>query len=139
MSSVGDEKDKSVDPEPELSPLERMRLAELHLDLRDPRAAVAVLEPLAEAEAGKASVQLLLGRAYFAQAALERAAASFTRAVEIDPTDHWARFALGRALERQSRLAEARGQYRIAAALDSRPEYAAALARVDAALARRAG
>lgn len=122
----------------ELSDLERVRLAELHLDLRDPRAAAAVLEPLAAAEPNKATVHLLLGRAYFAEARLAKAEEAFGRAVDIDPTDHWARFALGRALERQSRLTEARAQYRMAAALDGRSDYAEALERVEGQIAGRA-
>ncbi len=70
----------------------------------------------------------LAGRAYFARAQLDRAERSFARLVELDPTDAYARFALGRVCERRSRTAEARGHYRVAAALDPRSEY---LARLD--------
>lgn len=121
----------------ELSDVERLRVAELHLDMRDPQAAAEILEPLAQSEPASASVQLLLGRAYFAQARLGRAEQSFSRAVELDPSDHWARYLLGRSLERQSRLEEARAQFRLAGALHERPDYGEALDRVEAQIARR--
>jgi len=50
--------------------------------------------------------------------------------VELDPTDHWSRFALGRTVERQGRAGEAAGHYRIAVALEPATDYAEALARV---------
>ena len=121
----------------DLSDVERLRMAELHLDLGDPRSAASVLEPLTDRESGSASVHLLLGRAYFAQASLSRAERQFALAVGVDPSDHWARYLLGRALERQSRLIEARAQYRLATALHQRTDYIEALDRVQAQLDRR--
>lgn len=121
----------------ELSDVERLRVAELHLDMADPRSAADILEPLAGTEPGSASVHLLLGRVYFAQARLTRAEECFSQAVQIDPSDHWARYLLGRALERQSRLEEARAQFRLAGALHDRPDYGAALERVQSQITRR--
>jgi hypothetical protein len=47
--------------------------------------------------------------------------------IDLDPADHYARFALGKALQRQGRLAEAHAQLKMAAAMDPRPEYQEAL------------
>ena len=55
--------------------------------------------------------------------------------LELDPADHYARFALGKALQRQGRLAEAHAQYKMAAAMDPRPEYQEALGEVRARMA----
>ena len=55
--------------------------------------------------------------------------------LELDPADHYARFALGKALQRQRRLAEAHAQYKMAAAMDPRPEYQEALGEVRARMA----
>ena len=81
------------------------------------------------------SVQLLAGRAYLNSAQLARAEEAFTRVLELDPADHYARFALGKALQRQGRLAEAHAQYKMAAAMDPRPEYQEALGEVRARMA----
>ena len=84
-----------------------------------------------------ASVHLLAARAYLASAQFRRAEEGFLRVLELDPADHYARFALGRTLQRQSRLAEARTQLRMAAAMDPRPEYQEALGEVSANIAVR--
>ena len=55
--------------------------------------------------------------------------------LELDPADHYARFALGKALQRQGRLAEAHAQLKMAAAMDPRPEYQEALGEVRARMA----
>jgi hypothetical protein len=51
--------------------------------------------------------------------------------VELDPVDDFARFALGRCLERQSRHAEALPHYRLAAAMRPDPEYLDAITRAE--------
>jgi Flp pilus assembly protein TadD len=81
------------------------------------------------------SVLLLAGRAYLNSAQLGRAEEAFTKVLELDPADHYARFALGKALQRQGRLAEAHAQYKMAAAMDPRPEYQEALGEVRARMA----
>jgi Flp pilus assembly protein TadD len=43
--------------------------------------------------------------------------------VEMAPTDAYARFALGRTLQRRSRHDEAKVHFRVAAALDPRPQF----------------
>ncbi|MGH8776682.1 MAG: tetratricopeptide repeat protein [Jiangellaceae bacterium] len=91
------------------------------------------LEPLVADDAAPKSVLELAGRAYFRSAQLRRAESAFERLVERDPTDAYARFALGRTLERQSRRDEAAACYRIAAAMDPKDDYAEALDRVSKA------
>ena len=55
--------------------------------------------------------------------------------LDLDPADHYARFALGKALQRQGRLAEAHAQLKMAAAMDPRPEYQEALGEVRVRIA----
>jgi tetratricopeptide (TPR) repeat protein len=80
-------------------------------------------------------VQLLAGRAYLGSAQLKRAESAFLRVIELDPADHYARFALGRTLQRQGRLAEAKTQLKMATAMNPLPEYQEALGEVSARLA----
>jgi Flp pilus assembly protein TadD len=121
-----------------VSSVDAFRRAEQLLDGRRPLDALKVLAPLLETEHAAASVHLLAARAYLASAQFHRAEAGFLRVLELDPADHYARFALGRTLQRQSRLAEARTQLRMAAAMDPRPEYQEALGEVSATIAVRA-
>jgi Flp pilus assembly protein TadD len=102
---------------------ERYRLAEVYLDAGDPLEALRLLEPLAGELRTQAAGQLLLGRAYYHSAQLGRAQDAFERVVEMAPTDAYARFALGRTLQRRSRHDEAEVHFRVAAALDPRPEF----------------
>lgn len=95
------------------------------------QALASVLEHLPE----NASVQLLAGRAYLNSAQLQRAEDAFARVLDLDPADHYARFALGKALQRQGRLPEAHAQFKMAAAMDPRPEYQEALGEVRARIA----
>ena len=62
-----------------------------------------------------------------------------TRIVELDPTDVWARFALGRVLERQSRYADALPHLRLAAVMSGDAEHEAGVLRVERRLAERRG
>ncbi|WP_137123150.1 tetratricopeptide repeat protein [Segeticoccus rhizosphaerae] len=105
------------------STYELFRVAEFQLELARPLEALRTLEPIADEIADSASGQLLLARAYFHSAQLSRAEKSFRRVLELDPADHYARFALGRSLERQGRRDEAVGQYRLAVAMHDSPEY----------------
>ena len=114
---------------------ESFRRAETLLSQRRPLDALDALAPVLDSQPNDASVLMLAGRAYLDSAQLKRAEESFSRVVDIDPADHYARFALGKALQRQSRLAEALTQLRIAAAMDARPEYQDALGEVKARIA----
>ncbi|HET8640892.1 MAG TPA: tetratricopeptide repeat protein [Pseudonocardiaceae bacterium] len=115
--------------------VEMFRMAEALLADRRPLEALRALAGVLEAEPDKPSVQLLAGRAYFHSAQLNRAEAAFRRVLDLDPADHYARFVLGRTLQRLGRLAEAQTQLRMATAMDPRPEYQEALGEVRARLA----
>ena len=115
----------------EMTTYDRYRLGQAYVDAGDPLAAARVLEPAVDGGSTSAALWLTLARAYFASSRLGRAQAAFERVVELDPTDDYARFGLGRTLERQSRRAEALTQYRLAFALSPKPDYADALRRVE--------
>ncbi|MGD9527713.1 tetratricopeptide repeat protein [Pseudonocardia sp.] len=118
---------------------ESFRRAEMLVARARPLDAIQALLPLLADRPDDASVQLLAGRAYLNSAQLHRAEEAFERVLDIDPADHYARFALGKALQRQGRLAEAQTQLRMAAAMDPRPEYQEALGEVRARLATEPG
>jgi tetratricopeptide (TPR) repeat protein len=106
---------------------ESFRRAEMLISGGRPLDALQALGPVLASQPNKASVQLLAGRAYLDSAQLRRAEEAFGRVLDIDPADHYARFGLGKALQRQGRLAEAHAQLKMAAAMDPRPEYQEAL------------
>lgn len=126
---------------PELSPdpADAYRQAWLLLQERQPRRAIALLDPAVDAEPTSASLRTLRAWAYFQTAQLGRAEADLVRLVEDCPTDVWARFALGRALERQSRYADALPHLRLAAVMSGDPEHEAGVLRAERRLAERAG
>ena len=111
------------------------RRAENLMAQRRPLDAVQALLPVLAEQPDHASVQLLAGRAFLDSAQLQRAEAAFTRVLEIDPADHYARFALGKTLQRQGRFVEALAQLRMAVAMDPRPEYHDAIGQVSARIA----
>ena len=129
-----------VDEEPVPAPsgearFRAFRQAEALVQRRRPLDALKALEPVLDAEPDKPSVQLLAGRAYFHSAQLNRAEQALTRVVEMDPSDHYARFVLGRTLQHLGRLVEALAQLRMASAMNPVPEYQDAIGEVSARLA----
>jgi Flp pilus assembly protein TadD len=114
---------------------ESFRRAEMLVARSRPLDALQALLPVLAVRPDDASVQLLAGRAYLNSAQLRRAEEAFVRVLDLDPADHYARFALGKALQRQGRLSEAQTQLRMAAAMDPRPEYQEALGEVRARMA----
>lgn len=102
------------------------------LDAGNPGAAAEVLELAVEHEPDKASLRETLARAYFATARVQPARAEFQRAVDLDPSDAYAHFGLGRCLEREGELAGAARHLKLACAMSERPEYHDALRRVEA-------
>lgn len=103
--------------------IDRVRLAEAYLDGGDALAAFDMLaEPREELE-GHSAGTFLLARTYYHTAQLGLAQETLERLVEAEPTDHYARFLLGRTLERRSRPAEAVRHYRLALAMAEEPEY----------------
>ena len=88
--------------------------------LRKGRAAQATvaLEKAKRREPRKASIREALGIAYLRIQRYEEAEEEFRAMLELSPADHYAHYALGRALEKQGRVAEANGHYKLARSLD---------------------
>ena len=91
--------------------------ADLFLAMGQPTEAARILERVVEAEPTNEAALELLARAYFGSAQLARSEATLTRLVELAPANGWARRALARTLERQSRADEAAVHHRMADAL----------------------
>ncbi|MCW2743356.1 MAG: hypothetical protein JWR45_3778 [Blastococcus sp.] len=91
--------------------------ADLLFAMGQPVQAARILEPVVEAEPANEAALELLARSYFGSAQLSRAEESLARLVELAPANGWARRALARTLERQSRSAEAVAHHRVADAL----------------------
>jgi tetratricopeptide (TPR) repeat protein len=102
---------------------------------REPRAALEVLDPALEQEPRNKGLRSLRAWAYLMRAQLQKAEEELRGLVEEIPDDVWARHALGRALERQSRYADALPHLRLAAAMSGDPEHEAAVLRVERRLA----
>jgi tetratricopeptide (TPR) repeat protein len=93
--------------------------------------AAVVLERADRDEPRKGSILEALGRAYYNSGQHDRARETFEQLLEIDPSAHYAHFALGQSLKQLGRRAEARTHLRLAVALSPATEiYAAALARL---------
>ena len=107
-----------------------------HLLLRQRHfaAAAIVLERADRDEPGKASILEALGRAYYNSGQHDRARATFEQLLELDPSAHYAHFALGQSLKQLGRRGEARTHLRLAVALSPTTKiYAGALARLGPA------
>ena len=88
--------------------------------LRDGLTAQATvpLEKAKRLEPGKASIREALGIAYFRLARWKDAEREFRTIVEdLAPTDDYAHYALGRALEKQGKAAEANGHFKLASSM----------------------
>jgi predicted Zn-dependent protease len=114
------------------STFEAFRRAEALLGEHRPLDALRELRTVLEAAPDSPSVLLLAGRAYLGSAQLGRAETAFRKLLDLDPSDHYARFALGRTLHRQGRLAEAEAQLKMATAMNPLPEYHEALGELRA-------
>jgi Flp pilus assembly protein TadD len=91
--------------------------ADLFLAMGQPTEAARIVAPVVDAEPTNEAAVELLARAYFASAQLARAEETLRRLVELAPANGWARRALARTLERQSRSDEALPHHRVADAL----------------------
>ncbi|MGZ4495244.1 MAG: tetratricopeptide repeat protein [Nocardioides sp.] len=105
------------------------------LEERAPKEALALLDPAIEAEPDSTSLRTLRAWAYFQSAQLGHAESELSGLVEDCPTDVWARFALGRVLERQSKYADALPHLRLAAVMSGDAEHEAGVLRVERRLA----
>ncbi|SFK89310.1 tetratricopeptide repeat protein [Geodermatophilus ruber] len=91
--------------------------ADLFLSMGQPIEAARVLQRVVAAEPRNEAALELLARSYFGSAQLGRAEETLLRLVELAPANGWARRALARTLERQSRTEEAVPHHRVADAL----------------------
>jgi tetratricopeptide (TPR) repeat protein len=105
--------------------------------------AAIVLERADRQEPSKGSILEALGRAYFNSGQAEKARATFEALLELDPSSHYAHYAIGQSLKRLGRVNRARTHLRLAVALSPHNAlYSGALARLrpkeDAAAAGEA-
>jgi Flp pilus assembly protein TadD len=99
-----------------------------HLQKGRAAQATVALEKAKKQEPNKASIREALGIAYFRIQRWAEAEAEFRKVLELSPADDYAHYALGRALEKQGRDAEANGHYKLARSL--RPDSEAYAERV---------
>jgi tetratricopeptide (TPR) repeat protein len=93
--------------------------------------AAIVLERAARIEPAKGSILEALGRASYNAGDHARAAEVFADLLEVDPSAHYAHYALGQSLKQVGRTEEARTHLRIAVALAPGSRlYASALRRL---------
>ena len=96
--------------------------------------AATVLARASRLEPGKGSILEALGRACYNSGQHARAAETFERLLEVDPSAHYAHYALGQSQKQLGRVREARTHLRLAVALSPNSRlYAAALARLGPA------
>jgi Flp pilus assembly protein TadD len=79
--------------------------------------AAIVLERAARAEPGKGSILEALGRAFYNSGQHDRSRETFEALLEIDPSAHYAHYALGQSLKQLRRTREARTHLKLAVAL----------------------
>ena len=114
------------------SPYELFQRGQALVQRRHHAQAAIVLERAAREEPGKGSILEPLGRAYHHSGQYERARETFEELLEVDPSAHWAHFALAATLRKLGRTSEARTHLRLAVALCPTSDlYRRALARVD--------
>jgi Flp pilus assembly protein TadD len=102
------------------------------LKTRKPAQAVAFLEKAKSIYPNKGSIREALARAYFNNGQYELALEEFSKAVDIDPTNHYAHFGLGLCLEKKGRTRLALGHIKLAVAMEPYEEvYRIALNRLN--------
>ncbi len=110
------------------------------LGQRKPAQAACLLERAKAMEPHRGSIIEALGIAYYNSGRHEQASREFEEALEIDPTNHYARFGLGRCLHRAGQLRLAIGQVKLAAAMAPEMElYGETLRRLQRELGARGG
>jgi len=98
---------------------------------RAPVEALEVVEPALEQDPRNTGLRSLRAWAFMMRAQLHKAEAELRELVEETPDDVWARHALGRVLERQSRLQEALPHLRLAAVMSGDVEREVDVLRVE--------
>ena len=100
--------------------------------------AAIILERADRLEPGRGSILEVLGRAYYMSGQRERSVDTFERLLEVDPSAHYAHYALGQSLKRLGHVREARTHLRLALALSPGSQlYRAALERLPAEARKR--
>ncbi|MFS3130579.1 tetratricopeptide repeat protein [Nocardioides sp. Bht2] len=112
-------------------PASAYRVAHELLIQRDPAQALEILEPALELEPDNYGLRSLRAWAWFIRVQLDKAREELERLVEIDPTDSWVRFMLGRVHERQSNYDAALPHLRLAAVMSGDPEHELSVLRVE--------
>lgn len=93
--------------------------------------AAIVLERADRSEPGRGSILEALGRAYYNSGQHDRSRTTFEALLEVDPSAHYAHYALGQSLKQLGRPREARTHLRLAVALNpGSPLYRGALQRL---------
>ena len=96
-----------------------------------PAQAAVLLEKAKTLEPSKGSIREALGRSYFNYGQWEQASQEFGRALEIDPTNHYAHFGLALSLDKLGEPVRALGHLRLALAMEpGSDDYSAALERL---------
>jgi len=85
--------------------------------------ATVALEKAKKRDPGKASIREALGIAYFRIRRWEEAEAEFRAVLEISPVNDYAHYALGRSLEKQGKMREANGHYKLARTMKPHDEH----------------
>lgn len=114
------------------------RTAHELLARRAPKEALEILEPALAEDPDNTGLRSLRAWAYLIRAQLQKAEAELRELVEATPDDVWSRHALGRVLERQSRLEEALPHLRLAAVMSGDIEHELAMLRVERLLLTKA-
>src|SRR5918995_4828611 len=85
--------------------------------------ATVALEKAKRREPEKASIREALGIAYFRIRRWTEAEAEFRAVLELSPVNDYAHYALGRTLEKQGRVQEANGHYKLARSMKPGDEH----------------
>lgn len=84
--------------------------------------AIEKLEKARRKEPGKGSIREALARAYFLSGDFQKAASEFKKAIEIDPTNHYAHFGYGLSMIRLGERALGIGHLKLARAMSPENE-----------------
>ena len=122
---------ESPPPEERETAYDLLQRGEELLQRRHHAQAAIVLERADRLEPHRQSILEALGRAYFNSGQHERSRQTFSEVLELDPSAHYAHYALGQSLKRLGRTSEARTHLKLAVALSPRTGlYRQALARM---------
>jgi predicted Zn-dependent protease len=105
---------------------------------RAPVEALEIVEKALEEDPRNTGLRTLRAWAFMLRVQLKKAEAELRDLVEETPDDVWCRHALGRVLERQSRLQEALPHLKMAAVMSGDIEHELAMLRVERMLLTRA-